>query len=185
MVDDPIGLIPSDFREPLRVLVCGGRSYSNYEAVCEALDTIHVSGRGIHVIIHGNASGADALAERWAKDRRVKALSFPADWRNEGRRAGPLRNQRMIEQSPDVVLAFPGGRGTDDMVARAERARILVLKAKAQGGGDEQQNCCTRQAKNRSVSPSSTGWEMLPVQEGNWNHRQLGWDAHASRKTHP
>ncbi|WP_338575813.1 DUF2493 domain-containing protein [Brevundimonas olei] len=124
------GSIPVADADPLRVIVCGGRDYSNYEAVCEALDSIHVSGRGIHVIIHGNARGADTLAGRWAGERRVKCWPVPANWSRDGKRAGPLRNQRMIGHQPDLVVAFPGGRGTADMVGRAEKAGVQVIQIK-------------------------------------------------------
>lgn len=55
--------------------------------------------------------------------------SYPADWKRDGRGAGPIRNQRMIDEGkPHIVIAFPGGKGTADMVMRAEMAGIPVVK---------------------------------------------------------
>ena len=47
------------------------------------------------------------------------------DWKKYGKKAGPLRNQQMLEEGkPDLVVAFPGGNGTADMVRRAKKANI-------------------------------------------------------------
>lgn len=113
----------------IRVLVCGGRDYANYDRVCEVLDSIHAKTPGIQAIIHGNARGADTLAHRWALGRGVGGWACPANWSRDGKRAGPLRNQRMLGHRPDLVVAFPGGRGTADMVSRARKAGVAVMEA--------------------------------------------------------
>jgi hypothetical protein len=110
----------------LRVLVCGGRDYRDFDAVCEALDAVAAK-RGIAQVIHGAAAGADTLAALWAKTRKVEAIAFPADWKAHGRSAGAIRNRRMLaEGRPDAVVAFPGGRGTADMKAVATEAGLKV-----------------------------------------------------------
>jgi hypothetical protein len=40
-----------------------------------------------------------------------------------GPAAGPIRNQRMLDWGPDLVVAFAGGKGTADMVRRARCRR--------------------------------------------------------------
>ena len=109
----------------LRVLVCGGREYSDYGRVCAVLDEINAA-TPIRAIIHGNARGADLLAHSWALGRKVGGWACPANWSRDGKRAGPLRNQRMLGHSPDLVVAFPGGKGTADMVKRAALAGVTV-----------------------------------------------------------
>ena len=43
------------------------------------------------------------------------------------RLAPPLRNQRMLDEGkPDLVVAFPGGGGTKDMVRRAVKAGVPI-----------------------------------------------------------
>jgi hypothetical protein len=60
---------------------------------------------------------------------RVLHTAFVADWDANGKAAGPLRNQRMLEAfNPDMVLAFPGGRGTADMVRKAKRRGVKVVE---------------------------------------------------------
>jgi hypothetical protein len=110
----------------MRLLVCGGRDFSDAALLERTLDAIH-SETPVTVLVHGAARGADTLAAQWAKSRGVEALAFPADWERDGKAAGHLRNARMLEEGrPDAILVFPGGRGTADMVARSRRAGLPV-----------------------------------------------------------
>lgn len=115
----------------LRVLVCGGRDYDDLGHVWSQLDAHHGM-VGIACVLHGGATGADALAESWAVSNRVGRHRFPALWEKHGRAAGPIRNQRMLDEGkPDLVIAFPGGAGTADMVRRAIEAGVKVLDLRA------------------------------------------------------
>jgi hypothetical protein len=54
---------------------------------------------------------------------------YPADWAKHGRAASPIRNQQMLDEGrPNLVVAFPGGRGTADMVRRARSAGVEVIE---------------------------------------------------------
>lgn len=111
-----------------RVLVCGGRDYFDCNAVYSALDELRDRHGGI-AIIHGGADGADYLAAAWGHDFATEVLRVPADWSLHGRAAGPIRNQKMLDTGkPDLVLAFPGGRGTADMVRKARAAGVTVIE---------------------------------------------------------
>lgn len=108
----------------MRLLVCGGRNYYNAYWVGTLLRLF-----GPSVVIHGAAGGADELAACWACDNRVAWLSYPPDWRTHGKAAGPIRNTRMLaEGKPDMVLAFPGGRGTANMIAQARAAGVPTIE---------------------------------------------------------
>jgi hypothetical protein len=110
----------------MRLLVCGGRDYTDRLRVWRTLDAMHARDR-IVVLIHGNAEGVDTLAKRWAVARRVWHLPFEPNWQTHGDLAGPIRNRRMLDQGkPDLVLAFPGGRGTRNMIGQAKRAGVPV-----------------------------------------------------------
>jgi hypothetical protein len=130
----------------MRVLVCGGRDYgeiphgcpfdqigprsqkANREAflIRETLDHL-VSENKVAAIISGGARGADRHAAVYARRRGIEAVIFRAEWKTHGTKAGPIRNQRMIDEGkPDLVVAFPGGKGTADMVRRAKAAGITV-----------------------------------------------------------
>lgn len=84
------------------------------------------------VIISGGASGVDSAAIDFAICNYCPFQEYPvalADWQKYGKAAGPRRNQRMLDEGkPDLVLAFPGGAGTADMVRRARQANVTVIE---------------------------------------------------------
>lgn len=109
----------------MRVLVCGGRDYDDRAFIFGRLDALDAR-RGITVVIHGAADGADALADEWARSRGKAILDFPARWEYGDRYEGRRRNGRMLhEGKPDCVVAFPGGPGTAHMV-EISRGRVVV-----------------------------------------------------------
>lgn len=112
-----------------RVLVCGGRDFNDRDFVWNSLCELDASHGPFQVVIHGCATGADQEAMGWAQCLGRKHTPFRADWRTHGKAAGPLRNQRMLDEGkPALVIAFPGGRGTADMVRRAKSAGLPVIE---------------------------------------------------------
>ena len=118
----------------MRILVCGGRNFNDRALMARTLAEFKpasVLDASEHIIIHGDASGADRLADEWADCFGVRKRVFPADWRRWGRAAGPIRNARMIQDGwPDLVIAFPGGSGTADMVRQARAAGIPIREVR-------------------------------------------------------
>jgi len=112
-----------------RVLICGGRNYGNARHVSSVLTEMHEF-HGIDVVIHGGATGADALGAAWAKENHgVRIIEFKADWKKHGRAAGPIRNRQMLQDGlPDIVLAFDGGRGTANMIKQARAFGVRVFE---------------------------------------------------------
>ena len=119
----------------MKILVCGGRKYDAPDTVFGALDRLRAAGC-VDMVIHGGAKGADALAGRWAHDRGVQEVICPANWDRRGTWAGPIRNSAMLLLQPDLVLAFPGGKGTEDMVRKAEAKGIRVQRISVSESGD-------------------------------------------------
>lgn len=113
----------------MKILVTGGRGYSDSDAVSGTLD-FYVSLFGDFELINGGATGADYLAREWFRQRYSREpITVEADWNTYGLAAGGIRNQKMIDDhNPDVVIAFPGGSGTTDMIGRAEASNIPVIK---------------------------------------------------------
>lgn len=117
------------------VIVTGGRHYADRDALHAALGQLRAQ-LGFTLLIAGDATGADALALEWAHKNRIAATRFEADWAAHGKAAGPRRNAAMLREAqaccgvtPLVVVAFPGGAGTADMVRRATRAGVTVIYA--------------------------------------------------------
>lgn len=108
----------------MKVLVCGGRGYDDQQTVFAALDEYAA---GATLIIAGGAPGADTLAVRWAGSRNIPSTVFPARWNEYGKAAGMIRNRQMlVEGKPDLVIAFPGGNGTLNMIKLATFAGVKV-----------------------------------------------------------
>lgn len=130
------------------ILVCGGRTYGEaiYSLNASPEEIIKAKAKALNqrallsstlsqlnpeLIIHGNARGADSLAGQWAALNKITQIAYPANWKRNGKSAGPIRNQLMLDEAlPALVLAFPGGTGTADMIARAMKqgfkTRIII-----------------------------------------------------------
>lgn len=104
------------------IIVCGGRNFKNKNRLFKELDLIKKELGGVF-IIHGGAKGADSLAEEWCLLNNVPFERFEADW-SVGKHAGILRNRLMLniflsfsKENRGYIVAFPGGRGTNNMVS--------------------------------------------------------------------
>ncbi len=105
--------------------VCGGRDYKDANRVHDVL-RIHV---GVDdVVVHGGAPGADTMAGAWARAFSRHELPIRALWDHLGRSAGVRRNAVIAALPLRLLIAFPGGRGTADMVAKARAKGIEVLE---------------------------------------------------------
>jgi hypothetical protein len=109
----------------MKVLVCGGRDYTDARGLQLALDVVWIT-----CLVHGDARGADRLALAYAIERGIDYTSYRADWHKHGKGAGPIRNQLMLDREPDISMcvAFPGGSGTEDMIKRCTRKGIEVWR---------------------------------------------------------
>lgn len=110
----------------MNVIVCGGRDFKDEALVLEVLTGFHHI-FPIDTIVSGGCIGADIFGETWAAGFRICVKRFLPDWVAQGKKAGPLRNEEMALYS-DACIAFPGGKGTADMVRRAKAHRLFVLE---------------------------------------------------------
>lgn len=110
-------------------LICGGRSYNDRETFYATMTGLLAERTPPDLIIQGAATGADTLARLWAHANGIRCLGYEANWQEQGKAAGPIRNQLMLDTgTPELVIAFPGGRGTADMARRARKAGVEVLE---------------------------------------------------------
>lgn len=129
----------------MRLLVCGGRTFgeikkrrqdpdylkrvNQYHWGVDQLDSRFADEK--ITLICGMADGGDTIGYDWAESRGFPIEEYPADWKLHGRSAGPLRNIKMLEEGkPDLVVAFPGGNGTEHMcrIARKKDVKVLELR---------------------------------------------------------
>jgi hypothetical protein len=111
----------------MRVAVVGCRNYVDYARIAADLDRAREEW-GDFTLVTGDAKGVDAAAVRWAKERGLPWVVYPADWNTHGLRAGPLRNAQIVADC-DVVIAFWDGRsrGTASSISIAQKAGKKVF----------------------------------------------------------
>ena len=121
-----------------RVIICGSRNFNNYELLKEKCD--YFLSRKINdgskvVIVSGCARGADQLGEKYASERGLAVLKFPANWDKYGKRAGYLRNKNMAEVA-NACIAFldPNSEniGTKMMIRIAREQKLLVRQVNSE-----------------------------------------------------
>ena len=89
----------------VRLLITGGRSFNDKDTIRKWIKNVEATIGPIEVIIHGaNPRGADKLADELADELGIPKLRFPADWDEHGKAAGPIRNQRMIDEGRPTVI---------------------------------------------------------------------------------
>lgn len=116
----------------MKVLVCGDRHWTNPIPIRTWLSKLQ--DWGYTAVIEGEAEGADLIASEEAERLGMTVLPFPADWARYGRAAGPVRNQQMLDEKPDLVLAFhpniSKSKGTANMIEQADAAGVKVILEK-------------------------------------------------------
>lgn len=111
----------------MRILVCGGRDFKDEYLVWQTLEQYYWEYRPEIFIIEGGAKGVDTFAHNFAESHGLERRTFNADWKRFGKAAGYRRNKQMLEEGkPDLVIAFPGGKGTAMMINLAEAAGVKV-----------------------------------------------------------
>lgn len=108
------------------VLVCGDREWTDKAAIKHVLSQLPVD----TVILHGGCKGADMLAGEVAVELGYDVFMFPANWDKYGLRAGPIRNLQMLDQNPELVIAFhedlSKSKGTAHTVREARKRGMKV-----------------------------------------------------------
>lgn len=108
------------------IIVTGGRNYNDHVIVQEVLNIINPD-----LIVQGGAFGADELARRYAQIHGIQCITIEANWNLHGRFAGPKRNIEMLEMYPTaIVVAFPGGKGTENCIKEASKRNKIILQVK-------------------------------------------------------
>jgi hypothetical protein len=114
------------------ILVTGDRNWINPLTHGRTVETA-LYGYRHHspIVVHGAAPGVDTMADLHARTFGYEVRPHPADWNKYHRAAGPIRNTEMLEEKPDLVLAFhddlSNSKGTKNMVNQAVKAGIPVI----------------------------------------------------------
>lgn len=108
----------------MKVLICGSRHWRDIHAIRRRIIKLPPT----TTIIHGGARGADRLGGWLAEDLGFTVHEMKADWQTHGKRAGFLRNLAMLDEKPDLVIAFQinGSAGTQHTIDQARKRGIPV-----------------------------------------------------------
>ena len=114
----------------MKYLVCGDRNWKDSEKIESFLKSIIFINPNSTLSV-GGCSGADKIAEQIGKSMGFNIIIFNAKWNLYGKAAGPMRNIEMLNQSPDLVVAFhsniESSKGTKHTVKVALERNIKVL----------------------------------------------------------
>lgn len=114
-------------------VVTGGRDYEPTRA--ELIRFIALLERlGVTTLRHGCARGVDTIAsiEVCQALPDIVVEPWPASWKKHGKAAGTIRNKTMLVPRDlpraDVLVAFPGGRGTENCAQQARQFGIQIYR---------------------------------------------------------
>ncbi len=115
-----------------RVLIAGGRGFSDYALLCKRVEKC-IAGIDGHIeFVSGGAKGADSLGERFAIEHGFPVVVMKADWKKYGKAAGIVRNRQMLEYiclEDPIVVAFWDGKshGTKNTIDTASKMGISPI----------------------------------------------------------
>jgi len=107
------------------ILITGSRDWTNKKVIMRELTALLTDER--HIFIHGNARGADKIGAECALELGMDVRAFSAEWDKYGLKAGPIRNRQMLDEKPDLVLAF------HDDILSSKGTKDCYFEAKARG----------------------------------------------------
>ncbi|AKU42626.1 putative GTP-binding protein [Vibrio phage H188] len=111
----------------MKTIIAGGRDFNDLEVATLAIKTVYPT---IYIteVVCGMARGADTVGKDWAEKFSIKVKEFPADWSNNGKAAGPIRNREMGDYADALICFWDGkSRGTKNMIDYAFFIGITVF----------------------------------------------------------
>ena len=117
----------------MRILVTGSRNWTNKDAIEKNLffEALHHPSIDKITVVSGNCpTGADYMAEEWARLMGWEVELHPADWNKHGKKAGFLRNAEMVALGADICIAFilDASKGATHTANLAEKAGIKTIR---------------------------------------------------------
>jgi predicted Rossmann fold nucleotide-binding protein DprA/Smf involved in DNA uptake len=107
----------------MKTIIAGSRDVT----VQEVVDAMKEIDWAVTEVVSGNARGADAGGEYWARKNQIPVKLFPADWNKHGKSAGPIRNRLMAAYAEALVAVWDGeSRGTANMIQEAEKRGLRI-----------------------------------------------------------
>lgn len=109
----------------MKVGIVGSREWENWANFYFIIEEINKQ-LNITEVHSGGAKGTDGMAKRWAIQKGIKYVEWPADWKRWGKAAGPKRNEQIVD-AVEYLIAFPKlevdgtySKGTASSIKNAE-----------------------------------------------------------------
>ncbi len=111
----------------MRVIIAGSRSIADFALVEQAMVVARERGIIPDLILSGCADGVDKMGEHWAAFHHIPVEHHAANWAEDGRAAGFIRNARMVRVADALVAVWDGvSGGTRHVINQAQRAGLLT-----------------------------------------------------------
>lgn len=115
----------------MKVIIAGSRYPSN-KAVLNVLDSL-ITNEVEKLILYTSNTGVPGISAHWAEENNKKVSYYSLN-HDQGRAASAVRNRNMLsKESPDLVIAFPGGSGVRDLVKASSSKGVPVKSIKFVG----------------------------------------------------
>lgn len=92
----------------MKLAIVGSRSINNDELVIDFINECYPNLSGINLVISGGASGVDTIAEKYAKENKIKTKIFKPDWEKYGEQAHSIRNSNIISACKECIIIWDG-----------------------------------------------------------------------------
>jgi len=115
--------------ETYKIAVTGSREWKDVKEIKKRLLSASKDKNKKYILISGGAKGADTIAENIANKLKWDVIKHLPNWNKYGRAAGPVRNQLIIDEKPDILLAFPmpESKGTYDAIKKAKKGLVKTI----------------------------------------------------------
>lgn len=109
----------------MKIIIAGSRNFNNYQKLKQECDKFLQDYKNIEIVSGAHYKGADKLGEKYASEKKIKIIKFPADWIKYGKAAGPKRNNQMAIYA-DALIAFWDGKsnGTKNIIQLAKQRQL-------------------------------------------------------------
>ena len=103
----------------MKIAIVGSRKFKRLDAVREFVEKLPEG----TVVVTGGAKGVDRVAEMAAAGCGLETVVFLPKWAKYGKRAGFVRNERIVEMVDEVVAFWDGeSKGTEHTIGLARES---------------------------------------------------------------
>ena len=116
--------------EGTRIAFSGG-DYQDHQTIWNVLDATREKYPDMILLHGGTLKGAELIAARWAESRNVTQVVFKPDWKAHGNAAPFKRNDKLLDTTPQGLIATPGSGITENLVDKARKLGIRIKRIAA------------------------------------------------------